>query len=120
MCQLGTSQLQVVYEINFLNETENVLVSTSINLWITLCCIVALIAKVISDSIWSKYLLLSIEGMIIVVLILGFVIPNPIMVNFSNPNDFRYHYIVYIFVAFAIIGFSISFLSLFINQKRQT
>lgn len=120
LVQLGSSQIQVGYTIHFLNETEQVFVSTNINLWITFCCLIAIVLFIVSISIWIKYLLLSIEGMLGIVVILGLLNPKFIMVNFLNSNDFYFTYKVYVFAACVIISFVSILLSLITSKQKAT
>lgn len=117
--QLGSSQIQVGYTINFLNETEQVFISTNINLWITFCCFVALLLLFVSVSVWIKYLLLSIEGMLGIVVVLGLLNPKFIMVSLLNSNDFYFTYKVYVFSACIGISFISVLLSLIANKKQK-
>jgi len=108
--QLGFSaQGWVDYSVNF-NQQENISVSVKMNIFFILFSLINFFFVGFWRSFWVKYIFVTLQTIMVVILLAGFIDPEWLFVDFNRSSDYHFNWIAYVFTVVLLLNTASFFL----------
>lgn len=113
------TQPWVSYRVQFLSQPELIDVSIKINLWVLGWCGLVFLMHFFWDHNLHKFFFLFGQLALVALLVIGYFLPNPLLVDFLVREDFSFNVNYYIFSGLVAITSLLSILRLISSPKKE-
>ncbi|MCE9502033.1 MAG: hypothetical protein K8R21_16245 [Leptospira sp.] len=104
-----SAQGWVDYSVNF-NQQENISVSVKMNIFFILFSLINFFFVGFWRSFWVKYIFVTLQSIMVIILIAGFIDPSWLFVDFKKNSDYQFNWMGYVFAIVLLVNTASFFL----------